>query len=157
MRREDKQVLNEERIEQIIKSCDCCRLGFVDENKVYIVPLSFGYIRKDGKYIFYFHGADEGRKIDLIRKNHYAGFEMDINYRIKPADTACGYTARYQSVIGSGSMDIIEDLDEKKKALDFLMNCNSGKSQIWNYSEEMLKRTCLFYLEVEEMTCKEHD
>ena len=77
MRRKDREVTDPERIEQIIADSHCCRIGFNDDGEVYIVPLSFGYARgADDSYTFYFHGASQGRKIDLIHKNPRVGFEL---------------------------------------------------------------------------------
>lgn len=101
MRRKDREVIKDEEIDKIISNCYCCRLGFQDEGNIYMVPLSFGYEKNNGRRIFYFHSAKEGRKIDLIRKNHYAGFELDTNYKLKEGTKACSYSARFQSVTGS--------------------------------------------------------
>jgi len=43
MRRNDREVNDEMKIDSIIKSCDCCRLGFVENNEAYILPLNFGF------------------------------------------------------------------------------------------------------------------
>ena len=45
MRRKDREITDEAKIDEIILNCNCCRLGFNDGGKVYIVPLSFGYSR----------------------------------------------------------------------------------------------------------------
>ena len=75
MRRNDREVTDIAKISDIISKCHCCRLGFYDAGKVYIVPLNFGYEETNGTWIFYFHGAAEGRKIDLIKQTHHAGFD----------------------------------------------------------------------------------
>ena len=69
MRRKDREVLDEIKIDEFIRNCDCCRIGFYDKenNEVYIVPLNFGYSNVDNKRVFYFHGAKEGRKIEFQR------------------------------------------------------------------------------------------
>ena len=83
MRRKDREVTDPQRIEEIISACHCCRLGFCDGGKPYIVPLNFGFFRReDGGYTFYFHSAREGRKLDLIRQTGWAGFELDTGYQI---------------------------------------------------------------------------
>ena len=46
MRRKDREVTDDYQIDTIITSCNCCRLGFYDQDSVYIVPLSFGYEKK---------------------------------------------------------------------------------------------------------------
>ena len=69
MRRRDREVTDLMRIADIISRCTCCRVGFYDNGDIYIVPLNFGYERKNDTYIFYFHGAEVGRKMDLAKKN----------------------------------------------------------------------------------------
>ena len=156
MRRKDREVTDLMKIENIISQCTCCRIGFHDYEEVYIVPLNFGYEAKDGTYIFYFHGAKEGRKIDLIKKNPLVGFEMDTNYALNEADLACGYSARFQSIIGNGIVSIVTEINEKKLGLSLLMKHNTGK-QNWNFDEKMVNAVTVFKLEVAKMSCKEHE
>ena len=67
MRRKDREITDDYQIATIITSCNCCRLGFYDQDNVYIVPLSFGYEKKAGTRIFYFHSAKQGKKIQLMK------------------------------------------------------------------------------------------
>lgn len=155
MRRKDREITGNEKINEIISNCHCCRLGFYDGGEVYIVPLNFGYTEKDSSRTFYFHGAKEGRKIDLISKTHSAGFELDTNYKLNEGETACQYSARFQSIIGTGRVAFVEDPAEKKAALQAIMIHNTGKDR-WDFSDAMLNSICVFKLEVEEISCKEH-
>ena len=155
MRRNDREVTDPQRISDIISRCTCCRIGFCDGGEVYIVPLSFGYEAKDGTYVFYFHGAGEGRKIDLIRKTPRVGFELDTNYALNEAGTACGYSARFQSVIGNGLMSVVSEAQEKKRGLSLLMEHNAGKGE-WSFDEQRVKAVTVFKLEVTGLSCKEH-
>ena len=84
MRRKDREVTDSQKIREIILSCRCCRLGFYDNGEVYIVPLDFGYYENNGRRVFYFHGAKEGRKYRLTEKSPTVGFE-----RI-PINSWCG-------------------------------------------------------------------
>lgn len=156
MRRKDREVTDLMKIENIISRCSCCRIGFHDEGEVYIVPLSFGYEAKGDTYIFYFHGAKEGRKIDLIKKNPMVGFEMDTNYALNKAELACGHSARFQSIIGNGIVSIVSEIEEKKLGLSLLMEHITGK-QNWNFDEKMMNAATVFKLEVTKMSCKEHE
>lgn len=155
MRRKDREVTDSKRIADVISRCSCCRIGFCDDGEVYIVPLNFGYERKDDTYILYFHGAKEGRKIQLIQKNPHAGFEMDTDYAVNEADIACGYSARFQSIIGNGIVSIVSEPEEKKRGLSLLMEHNTGKRE-WNFDENMLNAVAVFKLVVSGMSCKEH-
>ncbi len=156
MRRKDREVTDTARINQIISSCNCVRLGFVDNGQVYIVPLSFGFTVQDGVYVFYFHGAKEGRKMALIRQSPSVGFEMDTNVSIRPADLACGHSARFQSVIGNGRVQIVEDPEEKRQGLLAIMRQNTGKSD-WSFADAALDAVCVFKMTVEQLSCKAHE
>lgn len=155
MRRKDREITDSAKIKEVIADCQCCRLAFCDREKPYIVPLSFGYTERDGKIVFYFHSAQEGRKIDLIRRTGYAGFEMDTHYKLNESETACGWSARFRSVIGGGRVSIVETEAEKREGLQVIMRHLTGKDQ-WEFEENMLKVVCVFKLEVEELSCKEH-
>lgn len=156
MRRKDREITDEGKIREIIEGCHCMRLGFCDEGQVYIVPLNFGLEVENGQYTFYFHGAREGRKIDLIHKNPYVGFEMDRNFLLKESEKACNYSARFQSVIGNGSVRILEDVEEKKKGLQAIMKQNTGKED-WEFIEAAVNAACVFEMKVEQLSCKEHE
>ena len=155
MRRKDREVTDSTSIADIISRCNCCRIGFYDNGEVYIVPLNFGYTVNDNTYILYFHGAKEGRKIDLICKNPNVGFEMDTHYALNNADIACGYSARFQSIIGNGFVSMVSEHEEKKLGLSLLMEHNTGKRD-WNFDEKMLNAVAVFKLVVTKMSCKEH-
>ena len=155
MRRKDREVTNPMQVTDIISRCTCCRIGFYDDGEVYIVPLNFGYEIKDDACVLYFHGAKEGRKIELIQKSPDVGFEMDTNYALNAADIACGYSARFQSIIGNGIVSIVSELEEKKLGLSLLMEHNTGKRE-WDFDEKMLNAVTVFKLVVSKMSCKEH-
>ena len=157
MRRKDREVLDEVKIDKFIRNCDCCRIGFYDKenNEVYIVPLNFGYSHVDNKRVFYFHGAKEGRKIELISKTKKVSFEMDSNHELIVGKMACNYSERYQSVMGTGLISFVEDKDEKIAALNEIMFQSTGKKD-WEFPEPMLNGVAVFMIEVTSLSCKEH-
>ena len=55
-------ILNKEQINNILQSQSICRLGCIDDNHVYIVPVTYFY---DGNCIF--AQSREGKKINLLR------------------------------------------------------------------------------------------
>ena len=157
MRRKDREVLDEVKIDKFIRNCDCCRIGFYDKenNEVYIVPLNFGYSHVDNKRVFYFHGAKEGRKIDLISKTKKVSIEMDSNHELIVGKMVCNYSERYQSVMGTGLISFVEDKDEKIAALNEIMFQSTGKKD-WDFPEPMLNGVAVFKIEVTSLSCKEH-
>ncbi len=82
MRRADREVKDCKEIHQILESCKVCRLGIMDEGKVYIVPMNYGYEYEEGKLVLYFHGAREGKKLRLLGENPSVGIEMDGEHEL---------------------------------------------------------------------------
>ena len=46
--------------------------------------------------------------------------------------------------------------EEKRRALDMIMLKNTGRGG-WEFDEKMVSATAVFRLEVEEISCKEHE
>lgn len=155
MRRKDREILDSDKIDLIINNCDCCRLGFVDDDGAYILPLNFGYENKNGQRFFYFHSAKEGKKIGLIEKQSHVSFELDCNHALNSAADACGYSYRFQSVMGHGKIKFVEDAEEKRKTLNIFMNHYTEKKD-WNIPDVALKGVCIYMLTVTDISCKEH-
>lgn len=155
MRRKDREVTDFLKIKETIDQCHCCRIGFCDNGQVYIVPLNFGYEYGKDSLVFYFHSAQEGRKIELIQSSPVVGFEMDTDYKLNEADIACGYSARFKSIIGTGRIHPVPDFSAKTHALCKIMEHLTGKSS-WDFDPKMLRAVTVFRLEVLELSCKEH-
>ena len=153
MRRKDREITGPELIRRYIHQCEICRIGFNDDGEVYIVPLNFGISGENGSYIFYFHGAKEGRKLDLIRKNPAVGFEMDCHYALTAGEKGHDCTARFRSIIGNGTMSLVESREEKIFGLNAIMGHYTEKND-WTFDEKMLNATCVFKLTVEKLSCK---
>jgi nitroimidazol reductase NimA-like FMN-containing flavoprotein (pyridoxamine 5'-phosphate oxidase superfamily) len=153
MRRNDREITDKASIEQFIAKEQIIRIAFYDNGDLYIVPLNYGYVYENDKYTFYFHGAKAGRKYELSKASPNVGFEIDGAYELLEADAACDYSAKFQSVIGTGRLSIIEDDEEKIKGLNALMNHISGKAK-WDYSKEMVDAVAVFRLEVDKLSCK---
>ncbi|MBQ1453373.1 MAG: pyridoxamine 5'-phosphate oxidase family protein [Ruminococcus sp.] len=153
MRRRDREVTDAEAIELFISKQQVIRIGFYDNGEVYIVPVNYGYELNNGAYTFYFHGAKAGRKYELAKSQPCVGFEIDGEYSLITADKACGHSARFQSVIGNGTLAIVDDEDEKLRGLNCLMTQLTGKSG-HDYSKEMLKAVAVFKLEAKQLSCK---
>ena len=152
MRRMDREISDNQKIEQFIQKEQVLRVAFCDEGDIYIVPVNYGYLH-DAKVIFYFHGARAGRKYELAKKNPIVGFEIDGNYALLEGEIACDYSATFQSVIGTGVLSLVEERSEKVKGLNVIMNQVSSKEE-WDYSEKMLDSVAVFKLVVEKMSCK---
>ena len=104
-------------IERIIKKAICCRIALVDDDEPYIVPVCFGYEKNN----LYFHGALEGRKVALIKKNNKICFEIDVDVEVVKASDPCDWSMKYRSIIGVGRAYILENDEEKSHGLNLIM------------------------------------
>jgi nitroimidazol reductase NimA-like FMN-containing flavoprotein (pyridoxamine 5'-phosphate oxidase superfamily) len=154
VRRKDREITGTGEILAIIEQCKICRLGLSDNGQAYIVPLNFGYVFADKALTLFFHSAREGRKIDILHKNNRACFEMDIGHGLMEADTACGHSFAFDSVIGFGAIGFINSADEKIRALNILMKHQTGKDIQHSYSEAHLNAVCVYQMNVETFTGK---
>ena len=117
--------------------------------------MNFGYEDNNGKITLYFHGATEGKKIDLINNQPEISFETDTKHELVTSDTACGHSYLYQSIMGRGQVKIVADRDTKIKGLNQIMHHYTGKSD-YEFNENVLERTAVIKLAVTEWSCKEH-
>ena len=155
MRRKDREVKDFDRIIEIIKACDCCRLGLVDEGEAYIVPMNFGFDTADGKLNLYFHCASEGRKLDLLGKNQTVSFEMDTGHALTTGERGCDWSFKYQCVMGTGTVTVLDGRNEKIFALKRIMAHYSG-SENFEFDDRYLSVVTILKLSVGTLSCKEH-
>ena len=73
MRRKDREIINKEQIWRIMQRCGVCRVAFHDAEYPYIVPLNFG-IGKGEPLTLYFHCAAQGKKLDLMQRDHTVSY-----------------------------------------------------------------------------------
>jgi nitroimidazol reductase NimA-like FMN-containing flavoprotein (pyridoxamine 5'-phosphate oxidase superfamily) len=149
MRRSEREITGRAVIDAIIRQCLVCRLGLSDGEEPYIVPLCFGY---DGEAL-YFHSASDGRKIDILRKNSRVCFEFDIPEGMREAEEGCRWGIKYRSVIGFGTAEIVDDQEDKKKALGIIMAQYSGRKYV--FPEDAVARTAVIKVAIARITGKQ--
>jgi len=157
MRRADKQVAERARLEEILAQAPVCRLGLAepgpDGAEPYVVPVFFAY--RNGK--IYVHSADEGRKIEALRRNPRVCVEVDEYRGIYPAEKPCGYTSLFRSVIACGTAVFLEDPQAKREALDLLMEKYAGRRTAagFEFSDATLRATAVLEIKLEQLSGKQ--
>ena len=153
MRRSDREIKEFDEIVEVIKKCDVCRIALNDGGYPYIVPLNFGMKAEGKQIVLYFHGAGEGKKYELIRRDDRAGFEMDCSHRLVAGTDGCSCTMKYESVVGRGRIEIVPE-EEKTEALSALMGqYHAGK---FSFPEEAVRKTTVMKLTVEQVSGKKN-
>ncbi len=150
MRRNDREVKDFNEIIKIMEKCDICRVALFDEEYPYVLPLNFGMQVVEDKITLYFHGALEGKKYDLMRKNNKVGFEMDCSYQFVVKENH-SYTAAYESVMGNGILEFVAE-EDKYEALCILMQHYMKEG--YEINRDVIPKTMLFKLTVNTVTGK---
>lgn len=151
MRRKDREITDFAEIVKIMEKCDVCRLAMNDGDYPYILPLNFGMKVENRTVILYFHGADQGRKYEVIEKDNRASFEMDCSHELVFDEKKAMCTMKYESVIGRGRVEILPE-EEKMDALVLLTDRYHEKH--FKFGTGILPHTVVMKLTVEEMTGK---
>lgn len=156
MRRQDRRITDPAMIYAVLDKCRTLHLGLVEDGRVYIVPLNYGWTEENGRYILYAHSAAEGRKIDLIRGGADVGFEMETGVEYFDADTACGWGNRYESIIGEGRATLLETPEEKRQALAAIMAHYSARKD-YTFEDAMVNLVQVIQIDVTALSCKIHE
>ena len=152
MRRKDKEVTNQEEVEEILSNALVGRLGTCLNNIPYITPVNFVY----DKDKVYFHSALEGRKIENINSNPNLCFEIDKVISIIPGkQRPCASTTEYKSIIIFGDIQIVTDVKEKTFALNKLIEKYAPQSPKLSSSSGAITGTNVLVISIKEMTAKQ--
>lgn len=115
-----KNLDNHNDIITIISRCQVCHVAMVDpEGKPYLLPMNFGFADD----IIYLHSAQEGKKIDCLKINPSVcvNFTTDHELLFQDKEVGCSYSMKYSSVLCYGTVEFIEDTEQKRQALDIVM------------------------------------
>lgn len=152
MRRAEKEITNRRELETILSKATICRIGLLDHNIPYIVPLNFGYKNN----CLYFHSAPEGKKIDLIRKKNNVSFEVDIGHGITNTGIPCNWSSTYKSIIGQGKARLLEDSAQKQEALNIIID-HYAPGTTYEFTEKNLRKVLIIKIDITHMTGKKSD
>lgn len=152
MRRKNREITGTDELVAVMKKCTICRLALNDGEYPYILPLNFGIETDGGKVMLYFHSALAGYKVELFKKNPRASFEMDCGHGLEYVREKGYCTMHYESVIGHGRIKILEDEEDRRRAIASMMEHYHGKDA--PYNPQSLPQTLIYALCVEEMTGK---
>jgi nitroimidazol reductase NimA-like FMN-containing flavoprotein (pyridoxamine 5'-phosphate oxidase superfamily) len=152
MRRKALEVTDRAEIDRILQDAQVLHLALHDEEYPYVVPLTYGY--DDGK--LYMHSATTGKKIDLIRRDPKVSFQVqaDVVFHEDPGKSS-GLTLTYKSVIGFGTARILEDNDEKRRAINILAAHYDERGTKVDRPDEKLKNVTMIEITIDHMTGKQ--
>jgi nitroimidazol reductase NimA-like FMN-containing flavoprotein (pyridoxamine 5'-phosphate oxidase superfamily) len=154
MRHPDRELRNKETILAILEQSPVGRIATVNRKGYPVIkPVNFLYL--DGK--IYVHSSMKGEKIKDIQRGSPICFEVDepIAYRVA-GESACKAGFHYRSIIIKGGAAFVKDRHRKMKILEKLMERYQPEAGYGEISEEILRKTAVIEISIQEMTGKEN-
>lgn len=152
----DREITDIAEIEKLLKQAKICRIALMNGDKPYVIPLCFGYKLEGNHLELYFHSAPKGQKIDLIKKNNHAGFEIDHLTGIVKDESDCSVTALYECITGTGSVEIVNGVDKLTGLASIITKYDEVKME-HKFSEQMLNGIALIKLTADSFCCRTHE
>ena len=152
MTKRERQITDPDQIRDILDRGKVLHLGLCANDEPYVVPMNYGYTMENGKLIVYLHSAVRGKKLDMIAANPNVFFAIDCDIVPFEGVMPCQYGVTYSSVMGKGVAQIVEDVEEKKKAMSILMKTQTGKD--FSFVDRLVSIVAVIRIDVSEYTAK---
>ena len=91
MRRQKREVTSPEELRRILEKCQILRIGAMDEEGMFVVPVNYGFEWEDE--LLRLFPLTRRPETDAFRKDPNVAFELDCGYEVITGDYACSYSA----------------------------------------------------------------
>ena len=154
MRHPERELKNHDTIDALLRQAPIGRLATVNMRGIPVIkPVNFLYLDRK----IYIHSSMKGEKIEDIKRGSPICFEVDEPFAYVPASqVACKASYYYRSIIIKGKAILIKDLDKKLRVLERMMEKYQPEGDYGKISKEILEKTVVIEIEIEEITGKEN-
>ena len=151
VRRKDREITDPNALKKVLKSAKYVTIALCKDNEPYLVSLSHGYDEK--RNCIYFHCANEGKKLVYVQSNNKVWGQAVQEYGVTDE---CDYA--YTSVHFSGKLFVIDDLVEKRHAIEIMVRQASPnpEAKLAKIKSEKLAATTMGRIEIDGVTGKQH-
>lgn len=142
-------IFDHDELERIIQRCEVCYVGMADSNaQPYVLPFNFAFADN----VVYLHSAQEGTKMDILRAHPGVciAFSTDHQLRHSHEEVACSYGMKYRSVLVHGSVEFIDDFEEKQRVLNLIMKKYVGRE--FTFGAPSVNEVCVYKVPVGRIT-----
>jgi uncharacterized protein len=150
MRRKDREIADREEIDAIFHTGKVMYIALADDNVPFLVPVFYAY---DGEAV-YFHSAQVGTKIDILKRNPKVCFAISLDHGIAKSDTVCDFEAKHRTIIGVGVASFVDEKMKKVNVLDRIVA--KFTDQKFEYPTKTLDRTAVVRIAIESIKGKKH-
>jgi len=151
VRRKDRELTDPAEMRQVLKTTNYVTIALCKANEPYLVSLSHGY--DEAKNCLYFHCAPEGKKLVYAQANDRIWGQALLDYGVTDD---CDYA--YTSVHFAGKLVLIDDLEEKKHALETIVHqsSNTPEEKLAKVTPEKLAKIKIGRIKITYMSGKKH-
>jgi hypothetical protein len=153
MRHPERALRNKETITALLEQSQVGRMATVNRQGFPVIkPVNFLYWDRK----IYIHSSMKGEKVRDIRRGGLVCFEVDepIAY-VSAKGSACSGNYYYRSLIAKGKASLVIHQDKKRTILEKLVEKYQPEGGYEGISEEVLKKTALIEISIQEITAKE--
>jgi len=142
---------NREEIEEVIKLCKTCFVAMSENDRPYVLPMNFAL---DGDSVI-LHSAQSGRMWETLQKNPKVCINWTLGDELAWQDerVGCSYRVKSKSAIVEGTVNIINDYDEKVRCLNLLMAQYSDRE--FKFNAPAVKNVGIMKVHIEKISAKE--
>ena len=142
---------NKEEIYSVIKACKTCYLAMSDNNIPYVLPMNFALY---GDNII-LHSAQTGRMWDTLQKNRKVCINWTLGEELawQNEKVGCSYRVKSKSVVVEGTIEFVDDYDEKDRLLKVLMRQYSNLE--FKFNGPAVRNVGVLKVHVDNITAKE--
>lgn len=160
MRQSTMEVTDKEKIIDFLHKTNIGHLGLVDEQIPYVIPLNYVWFND----CLYFHGASEGRKTRIIRKNNHACFTVSESRGVMSNPIPAKVDTAYMSVLIFGEVTLLENIEEARDVMQAMLNKYVpgyyekplAKSHLEKYVSSLGSKTAIYKITPSDITAKEN-
>ena len=151
VRRRDREITDSDALKKVLKSTKYVTIALCMDNEPYLVSLSHGY--DEARNCLYFHCAPEGKKLVYLKVNNSVWGQALLDYGVTDE---CDYA--YTSVQFKGTVSLIDDLSEKRHAIEVMVRqlSENPEAKLAKIKLEKLAKTTMGRIDISYMTGKKH-
>ncbi len=153
MRHPERELKDKETVVALLEKASVGRIATVNQKGVPVIkPVNFLYW--NGKV--YIHSSTRGEKIKDIRRGSPVCFEVDEPIAFVTArGNACSGNYYFRSILIKGSATLVRRVSRKLEIFERLMEKYQPEKDYGKLPEEILKKTAIIEISIQEITAKE--
>ena len=154
MRRPEREIKDSVTTKAILEQSQVGRIATINRKGFPVIkPINYLYWNEH----IYFHSSKKGEKISDIRRGSPVCFEVDqpIAY-VSAKGPACRASFYYRSILIKGRAALVNSSKKKMEILEKLMEKYQPEGGYEEIVEEVLRKTAVIEISVEEITGKEN-